>query len=413
MDASSLSGILSIVLVILAAFRLINNLMRAGYQGAGRISILALAKKARESNNGLLAYLNDPHHFRLSAQLLDLICLLLLLSGAFHVFTPLAMTHLFWLFGYLLVFDLILPNTLSSFIPETLVTRLFPFLKIPYKVIFPLVFILDHLGRKHREEDDEEEDDPEDITAFIQAGAEEGIVEEKEKPLLHNILNFSDTVVREVMTPRTDMKCIEVSTPVSEALEVFKKTKYSRLPVFRQDIDNIIGIMRFKDVMELLETGRDVESSITELIFVPELKDISDLLPEMLKRRLQMAIVIDEYGGTSGLITLEDLIEEIVGEIHDEHERPEADEIIRQADGSYLIDGKVLLESFAELFSLDIEEEDIDTIGGFIFNKEGTIPNPGYITRIGDVDVEIVKADKRRIYQVRARQLNNVESEGS
>ncbi len=239
------------------------------------------------------------------------------------------------------------------------------------------------------------------------AGAEEGIIEEKEQPLIHNLLNFNDTVVREVMTPRTDMECLEITMSNEEINEVFRRTKYSRLPVYRGDIDRIEGVLRFKDFIEISNEGKSIEKSLTRVMFIPENKNISDLLEEMLTHRTQMVIVIDEYGGTAGLTTLEDLIEEIVGEIHDEHEEPDSDEIIELKNGSFLVDGKVLLEDFCEMFSIDVEVSDVDTIGGFIFNHEGRIPKEGSHCEIGGWSVEIARADDRRIYQVKVSPQSN------
>ncbi len=165
-------------------------------------------------------------------------------------------------------------------------------------------------------------------------------------------------------------------------------------------IDHIVGILRFKDLPELMNEDRDIKEGITNVLFVPEHKNISDQLQEMLKHRLQMAVVIDEFGGTAGLVTLEDLIEEIVGEIHDEHEAPESDLIVDMENGSFLVDGKVLLEEFCRLFSITVDNEDVDTVGGFIFNHEGHIPKEGDTCHIGELKVQIAKADERRIYKI-------------
>ena len=326
--------------------------------------------------------------------------LLRYMGAAYLLSNPLQWAHFVGLVSYVLICDLILPNIIAAFYAEWLVTKLFPILKVPYAATSPITLSLIFFAKKGRIHDQEEEEAPEDIKAFLRAGAEEGIIEEKEKPLLHNILNFNDTIVREVMTPRTDMKCVARSMLPQQILDTFSKTNFSRLPVYGENIDQIEGFIRLKDIIKMKPNETEISTYISEIPFVPERKNISDMLQEMLKNRCQMAIVIDEYGGTSGLITLEDLIEEIVGEIHDEHETPESDEIIKLENGSFLLDGKFNLQEFCELFSLEEDEEDIDTVGGYIFNQEGCIPNVGDALQIGDVNVEIVRADERRIYKL-------------
>jgi len=389
-----------LILCFFALYRLVNSLFRAGYFQLGQIYRLSLAEKAGE-NSGLYDYLNDPLKLNLCAQLFDKLSLLGLIAALYLQVTGGSWGHLLAFFAYLALFDLLLPTAIATYIPEWLVTRLFPLVRVPYAMGLPFALLMCRMVERRRaNEQSAVDEDPEDVRAFLRAGTEEGIIEEKEKPLLHNLLNFNDTVVREVMTPRTDMVCVDHSLSIAEILDVFKTTKFSRLPIYNQNIDMIEGLLRYKDVIDLQGGDQDITPQIKQILFVPEQKNISDLLQEMLKKRLQMAVVIDEFGGTAGLITLEDLIEEIVGEIHDEHETPESDEIIPLQNGAYLVDGKVLLDDFAEMFSLDINEEDVDTIGGYIFNHKGHIPKVGETCDIGGRTVEVTKADERRVYQV-------------
>lgn len=400
-DGNSIGlGVIGPVIAVLVAYRLLNNLLKAGYFGLGRISILAMMEKARQERAVLWRYLEEPMVLKYSTQTFDKVSILLLIGLLLLVFPQPTLVHLGVFAGYVIVFDLLLPSIIAAFIPEALVNRLFPAMRLPYLLFSPFTRSLNHIARKGRENEEDEEEDPEDIRAFLKAGAEEGIIEEKEQPLIHNLLNFNDTVVREVMTPRTDMSCLDIAMSAEEIKAAFMRTKFSRLPVYRGDIDRIEGVLRIKDFIELSHTGESVENSLTQVMFVPENKNISDLLEEMLTHRTQMVVVIDEYGGTAGLTTLEDLIEEIVGEIHDEHEEPESDEIIKLKNGAYLVDGKVLLEEFCEMFSVE-EESDVDTVGGFIFNHEGHIPQEGSHSHIGGLKVEIARADDRRIYQIK------------
>lgn len=392
-----------LIISLLALLRLINNLLKAGYFNLGQISRLSLAEKARDTKVNLWEYIKVPLRLTFTTQLVDKTSLVVLLMLYEQVRPSLNIFDFVILVVYILVFDVIITNAIGAFYPEELVTRLFPIMRGIYFLTTPIVFLMVRTANRGRAMQDQEDDeeDPEDIKAFIKAGADEGIIEEKEKDLLRNLLVFSDTVVREVMTPRTDMVCVEQNSSPEQILEIFKDSKFSRLPIYEQTIDEIVGILRFKDIVELTEHHKDVKGYLKETMFVPENKNISDLLQEMLKRRMQMVMVIDEYGGTAGLITLEDLIEEIVGEIHDEHERPESDDIIHLANGDLLMDGKVTLEDFCEMFEAEQDNDDVDTVGGYIFNNEGRIPEEGSASFVCGVPVEVAKADVRRIYQIK------------
>ena len=395
MDDGNLTGIAIALLMIL---RFINNLVRASSHSLGMISLIALAEKVREQNKDLALFLNDPVRLNYSGQAFDKFSLLFLILIWFWPSAE-AWTPFWWFVVYLSVSDLLVPNILATSFPVLMITKLYRAAAVLHLLVRPFSRAMKAFA--DRGKNDPNEDNPEDIHAFLRAGTEEGIIEEKEKLMIHNLLNFTDTIVREVMTPRTDMICVDISMSHEEVLEVFKRTKFSRVPVYRDDIDHIEGMLRFKDFFELMSERKSLASGLKELMFIPEKMNINDLLQGMLKRRLHMAIVVDEFGGTSGLTTLEDLIEEIVGEIHDEHEEPEADEIIDLNDGSYLVDGKVLLEDFCDLFSIGVAEKTADTVGGFIFHREGRIPNEGETCSIGELDVEIAKADERRIYKVK------------
>ena len=402
-DGSSGSWIL-ISIILLVLIRLVNNLLKAGFFGLGSIAVIALAQKSVDSKSAIGNYLNNPIKLSISTQILDKLSLFALLLLGLEL-TPVP-KPLHWVLAvaYLLIFDLFLPNVLSSFHAEVLLIRLFPMLRPLYALFYPLTIPLAKLStfQKNRENDEDEDEDPEDIRAFIRAGTNEGIIGEKDHSMLHNLLNFNDTIVREIMTPRTDMVCADIATPKEDILELFKETKHSRLPIYRGDFDHIEGVLRFKDFVGLVNSVENLEDHLLQPLFVPEGRHISDLMTEMLKNRLQMAVVIDEYGGTSGLVTLEDLVEEIVGDIHEEHEEAEASDFVKLEDGSYLIHGRVLLEDFCEFFHIEIAEEDVDTVGGYIFFREGRILEEGSETQIGPVKVRVEKADERRIYQIRA-----------
>ncbi|MDJ0839553.1 MAG: hemolysin family protein [Acidobacteriota bacterium] len=400
MDDAYLSA-LPVIIALLVLLRLLNNLLKAGFNGLGQISLLSLAERSKQNHIGLKVYLDDPLKLSLASQIFDKFSLFLLGAAVITLKPDISLVGGLLFLLYLVIFDLLLPNAVAAYFAEALVTKLFPTMRWLYALETPLIWTMHRFAAHGRQlEDEDEDEDPEDVKAFLRAGTEEGIIEEKEKSMLRNVIDFGDTVVREVMTPRTDMVCIDHDMSNSMILETFKHSKYSRLPVFRGDIDQIEGFIRFKDFTEVMDSDHPITDYIKPIMFIPENKPISDLLQEMLQKRSQVGIVLDEFGGTAGLITLEDLVEEIVGEIHDEHEEPDSDEIIPLNNGSHLVDGKVLLEDFCEIFEVDVDEEDVDTVGGYIFNNEGRIPNVGDTCMIGGRKIEIAKADKRRIYKV-------------
>lgn len=402
-DGSYLRISLSAIVVIFIGLRFINNLLKAAFISLGSISLLALTEKSRE-NNRLQAYLSPPHRLALAAQIFDKVSLVIVAGALLHLLPlPIPVWGYLVFIAYLGLFDAMVPTMTASRWSEGIITYLFPIM-FPFYSCFWLVtkLTLDISNSMEGEENEEDEEDaPEDIAAFIKAGADEGIITEHESSLLKNVLLFDETIVREVMTPRTDMECVEMTQSKEEVFEVFKRTKFSRLPVYRGDIDHIEGILRFKDVMGIMDDdSQTLQSLVMEPVFVHDRRPLNELLQEMLMQRMQMAIVIDEYGGTNGLITLEDVVEELVGEIHDEHETPEEDWIVPLNNGSYLVDGRLLLEEFCDLFDVDVDHEDVDTLGGYIFYREGHIPQSGEKLEIGEVKAEIAKADDRRIYKL-------------
>jgi CBS domain containing-hemolysin-like protein len=229
--------------------------------------------------------------------------------------------------------------------------------------------------------------------------------------IIKAISTIENTTVREVMTPRVDMVTISSLATFEELHQFFKEHKFSRVPVYKERVDNIVGIVGVMDfVSRIPETnsGETVDAIMRPALFVPETKKVFTLLREFRESHAQMAIVIDEYGGTSGLVTLEDLLEEIVGEIADEFdEAPE--EAYREKDGAYVVTGKFPIERLEEVFEIQVQDEDFETISGLIFSIVGRIPLVGEMVKFKNLDLEILEADKRRIHRVRIRQTPVIE----
>ncbi len=254
----------------------------------------------------------------------------------------------------------------------------------------------------------------EEVQAYIDVGRQEGILEKEEEKLLMSIVDFGDTRVREVMTPRTDIVWIDVASSLTVLADLFVESKYSRIPVVRGSIDTVVGIIHVKDTLQSIRAGgsRPIAELVREAYFVPETKKVSELLREFQRRHLWMAIVVDEYGGVSGLATVEDLLEEIVGEISDEHE-DEREEVTRAGEQAYSVSGKANVARIRDLFGRGPEEEEFSTIGGFLAARLGHIPRPGETHREGDLLFTVEEADRRRVHRVRVEaDAVSVPSEG-
>lgn len=256
-------------------------------------------------------------------------------------------------------------------------------------------------------EDEEDEASEREIQAFIDVGEAAGILEGEEGQLVESLVDFFDTVVREVMTPRTDMIAVPADTPFERLLETFASTHKSRIPVYEETIDRILGVVHVKDAIAhvIAGTSPDAGTMASPCLVVPESKRLGELLRDFQARRQQLAIVVDEYGGTAGLVTLEDILEEIVGEIRDEHDRAEPPEFEPLPDGAYRFRGKAPLELLGELFGLELDEEDVDTVGGYVFSLHGTVPEPGTEVVAGDSGLHftVESMEGRRIGSVIVR----------
>jgi putative hemolysin len=246
-----------------------------------------------------------------------------------------------------------------------------------------------------------------DIQALIDVGEDEGILEEDESVLIQSIIEFGETRAGEVMTPRTDIVALPSKATVREARDVMEESKYSRLPVYREQIEDVVGIIYVRDLLSYWAEGREdegIEPLLRPAYFVPETKSVDELLEEMQKTHVQLALVIDEYGGLAGLLTVEDILEEIVGEIEDEDiEGEEIVEIVESDDGSYDVLGSTEVGKIERLLDLEIEDDDFTTIAGLVINESGTVPQPGTRLNFRGLDVEVLEADERRINRLRLR----------
>jgi len=243
----------------------------------------------------------------------------------------------------------------------------------------------------------------EEIQELMNAGEEEGLINEEENEMIQSIFALGDTVVREIMVPRTDMAYVTVDATVREVLSSIIACGHSRIPVFDGTIDNIVGLVYAKDLLKywgMDESAVVLKNILRPPFFIPESKNLEELLHEFKKKRIHIAIVIDEYGGTSGLVTIEDLLEQIVGDIQDEYD-VEEEWLVEDADGAVTVDARLPIEELEEHFGIEIERDKFDTVGGLIFHLTGRIPAVGEEVENGAIRLRVLEADERKISRVR------------
>lgn len=308
---------------------------------------------------------------------------------------------------FLLLLELV-TRRLAMWRAESALAAATPLYRLCRLLLSPLFPLLGGLlaARAHRvalDEDDEASRD--EIEAFIRVGAREGILDPAEEHLVWRIVAFGDAGAHTVMTPRTRMVCGSASGGLEELKRLFLDSKHSRLPLYESSIDDIVGVLHLRDLMSALERHPPpaAVAIAKRPIFVPESRRLPDVLRDLQSRQLQMAIVVDEYGGTAGLVTVEDLVEEIVGEILDEHEaaRPLTESL---PDGSWRLDGAAPVAVLEELFGVDTTTVANDTVGGLLFGEFGELPRPGARVRLLGLEFTVERVGGRRIYATLVRQ---------
>ncbi|MBZ0275872.1 MAG: hemolysin family protein, partial [Anaerolineae bacterium] len=244
----------------------------------------------------------------------------------------------------------------------------------------------------------------EEIMTLLDAGEKEGTIENEEKEMIYSVLQLNETLAREVMVPRIDIASIDIQTPVADALKVFIESGHSRIPVYEDSIDNIIGLLYAKDLLTCWSQGvgdKPIREMLRKPFFVPETKRADMLLKELQTRKIHLAIVVDEYGGTAGVVTIEDLIEEIVGDIQDEYDLDEEADYIQQGPDEYLMDASIDLDDVNDLLEVELPTEDSDTLGGYIFSQLGRVPESGETVEDHRLLMRVESVEGRRIRKVR------------
>jgi len=301
--------------------------------------------------------------------------------------------------------------------PETWALRLTLFARILTILAYPLVSLTLLLtGALDIEQENMTENE---LMSLVEAGQQEGAIEQGEHKMIVSIVRLGDTLTREIMVPRIDILALDVNTPLQQAVEVLISSGHSRVPVYLEGVDNILGLLYSKDLLRVWQEGRQIDSladlQLRTAYFVPEAKKVDQLLAELQAQRIHMAIVVDEYGGVAGLVTLEDIVEEIVGDIRDEYDQ--AEELLFQVinAGDYVFQGRVDLGDFNEIMGTDLPKSEADTLAGLIYSRIGRVPTAGDKIQVDNLQLTVEQVSGQRIRKVRARRLppasNNGEDE--
>lgn len=303
-----------------------------------------------------------------------------------------------------------LPETLAHRDAEGWAMALAGPAQITMVLLSPLVWVMTHFRRAiPTGQDKDAVITEEEIMTLVDAGEEEGSIDVDEKEMIYSIFQLDDTLAREIMVPRIDIVAVDVNTPLEGAREVIIKAGHSRIPVYEGSLDNIVGLLYAKDLLDIWHTGKDpgtLRPVLRRALFVPESKRVPDLLHEMQSSKLHLAIVIDEYGGTAGLVTIEDIVEEIVGEIFDEYDPIEEAPYETVGPDEFVFDARMSLDDFNRLLDVELPDEHADTLGGFIYGELGKVPEQGEVVQTATLVMEVTSVEDRRIRRVRVRRIS-------
>jgi len=315
----------------------------------------------------------------------------------------------------LAICSIAIPHAWAKHAGPTLLVRSYPLLRILAAISQPLTWLwqlIDLIIRRLAgiappDANGRIEEKHEELLNYVEEGEKEGIVDEQERHMIESVLEFGETTAGEIMTPRTDVVGIAVESPLHDAVEIVIRHGHSRYPVYQTSIDNVIGMLYAKDLLqELKQPGQSkiIKDRLREPYFVPETKPLPDLLHDFQQQKIHLAVVLDEYGGTAGVVTIEDILEEIVGEITDEYERPQAEPLIQIDPHTFEIDARYAVDELNDKFDLNIPEDDAyETVGGFAFSKLGCIPRTGHTFEHKNLHFTIIDAGQRKINRLRIR----------
>ena len=411
-----------VLLLLLAVAAVYVGTIETAFSAMMRLTLRLMAERGgRDDRLGF--YLDDPIRLFVPARLMLGIIFSLatmaiaILTGRIG-FQSIGMLLLF-VAVFILLCEHVLPMLIARKDPERVVEFLLPPFDVAARFVAPLTNTLVRMivdGRRDRQvtaaNGDVAEEAGEAAVDRPESGIHPAMNERDERKLLQSIVDFGDTLVREVMTPRPDIVAIGQEASLDELRALFREQEYSRIPVYKENLDNILGIVFIKDLIRISEeqNRQGLQALLRPATFVPETKRVSDLLKEFQGKQVQLAIVVDEYGGTAGLVTLEDLLEEIVGEIRDEYD-VEAEPVVEEGEGSFVFSAKVNFAEVRERLDVEIEPEGFETVGGYVLTRVGRVPSAGEAFEIDGLIVEVLEAERRRIHRVRMRRAPTASAE--
>lgn len=358
-------------------------------------------------------------HYLHSTAILRTLLILLVVVGVFGRFDlerisltdPNTLTACAALLAVLLVFSVAIPNALAKYCGDNLIVHLLPLLDIPRYLFFPLSVVLDVFdpivrrlaGVPVQEAGSYADQLEQEILHVVSEGELHGAVDEEEKEMIESVIELADTRVNTIMTPRTQIVAVPVGTTREELIETLLQRGHSRIPVYEQTIDTILGVVYAKDLLRPSgDPPGDLSAILRKPLFIPESKQVRELLREFQQQKIHIAIVLDEYGGTAGLVTIEDILEELVGEITDEYDFSSPQQIRRIDDSTVELDARVKIQDLnAELGVSLPEDGDFETVGGFVFSVLGKIPVVGEQCEHENVSLQVIGAEPRRITRLR------------
>ena len=307
----------------------------------------------------------------------------------------------------ILVFGEISPKTISTLYSEKISLKYAKIIYMFMTVMTPVIYAVNVLSSGflrlvHVDPNRKQEAITEDeLRTIVEVSHEEGVIESEEKKIINNVFDFGDSVAKDIMVPRIDMAMVEVGATYDELIDIFREEKYTRMPVYEETTDNVIGIINMKDVL-LIDRNEEfhVRDLLREPLYTYEYKNTAELMVEMRQTSNNMIIVLDEYGATAGMITLEDLLEEIVGEIRDEYDEDEEQELVEVGPGEYVVEGSMKLDDLNDQLDLELESEDYDSIGGLIIGQLDRLPEEGESVVCDGIRLVVDRLDKNRIDRV-------------
>jgi len=367
-----------------------------------------LEDREKADRNGILKHFEET---QLAVEFLRILVLLTLAVCGFVVSGGTGARPLWFLLTALAVYTVgldLLPRLLVLAGKPSLMKAFLPAFPLVRVLASPVLIVSRRLIAREEQREEQEEDreaSEEEIETFIDEATEEGIIDKGEDELLRSVVEFGDTVVREVMTPRVNMVCLRKDATIDNLKDLIIREKYSRIPVYKDRLDNMEGIVMAKDIIEYADEKQKalpIEPLVRPVAFVPESMPVTDLLREFQKVKTKMAIVVDEHGGVSGLVTMEDVVEEIVGEIQDEYDTEEA-QIVENGPLDFTASGATEVEELEELFDTELADDDFITLGGLVTHDLGRLPFKGETMTIKGLFLEVLDVDQKKVKKVRIR----------